>query len=182
MKKAYPGEGIVKGSIAKAMAAFERTIVSAESPFDRWVAGDENAVSESVKRGFDIFEDPDKGNCEACHSGFNFTDNGFHNIGVSGDDMGRYAVKKIASMKGAFKTPTLRNITTTAPYMHNGSVATLQDVIEFYVRSGDQHTNLDPNMKKLNLTELEKRDLLEFLLSLTEETKEFSVPNLPSNH
>ena len=116
--QAYPGEGITEKTVAKALASFERTIVSTESPFDRWRKGNQSAVDASVKRGFALFEG--KAKCEKCHQGFNFTDDGFHNIGLKTPDgltpdEGRFAQRKVAILKGAFKTPTLRDIAHTVP-------------------------------------------------------------------
>jgi cytochrome c peroxidase len=115
-ERAYPGEGINKDTIGKAIASFERTVVSTEAPFDRWRKGEKEAVSDSVRRGFQLFTQ--KANCVACHSGFNFTDNSFHNIGVmdvDAADLGRFNVKRLPSLRGAFKTPTLRDVALTAP-------------------------------------------------------------------
>lgn len=179
--RAYPGEPITRLTIAKAIASFERTILSEDSAFDRWRAGDQSAMSASAKRGFDAFNG--KAQCALCHQGFNFTDNGFHNIGIKEGtgvmDMGRFAHRKVAVLKGAFKTPTLRDIALTAPYMHNGAYQTLEEVIDHYVRGGDVKENLDANMKPLNLTEQDKRDLLEFMRSLTSAPQMVVVPNLP---
>lgn len=180
---AYPNEGITEQTVAKALASYERTIVSTESAFDRWRQGDRNAVDASVKRGFALFEG--KAKCEKCHQGFNFTDDGFHNIGLKtppgmAPDDGRFAQRKVAILKGAFKTPTLRDITLTAPYMHNGVYATLEEVIEHYDRGGDIQENLDPNISTLNLTETEKSDLLNFLKSLTGKPRVISIPQLPN--
>lgn len=176
---AYPGEGITKSSIGKAIASFERTVVSTDSRFDRWLKGVDTAMSDAEKRGFDIFKG--KANCVVCHSGFNFTDNGFHNIGLSDSkDDGRYLIKKVAVLKGAFKTPTLRDIALTAPYMHNGQYKTLAEVVEHYNRGGDKNPgHLDPNMKPLNLSKKEQQDLVDFLKSLTGDAMAFSVPQLP---
>ncbi len=176
---AYPGEGISKKTIAKALASFERSIVSTDSPFDRWLKGVDGAMSESAIRGFQIFKG--KANCTACHDGFNFTDNGFHNIGLPDNkDMGRYEIKPIKVLKGAFKTPTLRDVALTSPYMHNGQYATLEEVVEHYNRGGDKNMgNLDPNMKPLHLTEQEKADLVEFMKALTGDPMEITVPQLP---
>lgn len=176
-KDAYPGRGITKDTISMALAAFERTIVSGEAPFDRWIAGDENAISKSAKKGFELFEG--KANCAKCHSGYNFSDDGFHNIGLKSRDVGRFAVKPVDVTKGAFKTPTLRNITKTAPYMHNGAYDTLEEVIEHYVRGGDLKANLSPNFKKAELNKSEKRDLLSFLKTLTSEPVEITYPDMP---
>lgn len=177
-ERAYPGEGITKQTIAKALANFERTVVSGESPVDRWLKGDEKAVNEAVKRGFALFEG--KANCAACHQGFNFSDNGFHNIGLKGNqDAGRFGVVPLPSMKGAFKTPTLRNIALTAPYMHNGSYQTLTEVVEHYNRGGDVKEFADPNMKPLKLNSQEIQDLVEFMKNLTGATPDITVPALP---
>jgi cytochrome c peroxidase len=118
--KAYPEEGISQSTVAKAIASFERTLVSKDSPFDRWVQGDESALSPGAKRGFQIFTG--KANCIACHQGGNFTDQGFHNIGLAGNtDPGRYAIVPVRILQGAFKTPTLRDVELTGPYMHDGT-------------------------------------------------------------
>lgn len=177
-EQAYPGKGVTPETIAKAIASFERTVVSSEAPFDRWIKGDASAISESAQRGFAVFEG--KADCTACHSGFNFTSDGFHNIGIdSGEDVGRYAIMKRTILKGAFKTPTLRDIARTAPYMHNGIYKTLEEVVDHYDRGGDLKSGTDPNIKPLNLTDQEKKDLVEFMKSLTGDPVEVSVPQLP---
>lgn len=160
--QAYPGEEIAAATVSKAIASFERTLVSNDSPFDRWVAGEVAAMTDQQVRGFEIFVDENKGNCAACHSAPNFTDDGFHNVGLLswGDenpDMGRYTEKPVGLMKGAFKTPTLRDIALTAPYFHDGSAADLMDVLDHYVSGGRVTTNLSPNMKALRLNQQEKR-------------------------
>jgi len=175
---AYPGEGINKKTIAKAIASFERTIVSNDSRFDLFVKGDKNALSAAEQRGFNVFEG--KGRCASCHSGFNFTDNQFHNIGLPDNDPGRAAVTKDKSLTGAVKTPTLRDIALTAPYMHNGSLKTLTDVVEHYDRGGDSKKNLSPMMVKLNLSQQEKNDLVAFLQALTSKPNDITVPRLPN--
>jgi cytochrome c peroxidase len=181
-EKAYPGEGITEKSIGKALAAYQRTVLSTESPFDRWRKGDARAVSDSAKRGFDLFTG--KANCVKCHEGFNFSDNGFHNIGLKPTgpepDMGRFGQRKVAIMRGAFKTPTLRDIALTAPYMHNGMYATLEEVVEHYDRGGDVQDNLSPEMKPLDLTAQEKADLVAFMKSLTGRPMQVVVPQLPN--
>ncbi|GIX22556.1 MAG: cytochrome-c peroxidase [Gammaproteobacteria bacterium] len=180
---AYPGEGITRQTIAKAIAAFERSIVSHDTPFDRWQRGEADAVSAAAKRGFALFRG--KANCDACHHGYNFTDDGFHNIGLITperfpQDPGRGKWVPIASQAGAFRTPTLREIGRTAPYMHNGIYATLEEVVEHYDRGGDVHPPRHPNIRPLGLTDREKADLLAFLHSLTTPDHEpFSLPNLP---
>jgi cytochrome c peroxidase len=182
--KAYPGEGVNEETIAKAIAAFERTVVVNDSAFDRWLAGDKKAMTVQQWRGYKLFTDSAKGNCAACHSAPNFTDNGFHNIGLQkqgdGDpDPGRFGIRKVASMKGAFKTPSLRDIELTAPYFRDGSSATLRDVVEHYVRGGDDRSNLAPDMKPLSLSEQEKDDLVAFMKALTGQRKALAVPHLP---
>jgi len=178
-EKAYPGKGITKDTLAKAIASFERTVVSTDAPFDRWVRGDENAISASAKHGFELFEG--KANCNACHQGFNFMDDGYHNIGLKDNqDAGRFAKLPLPSMKGAFKTPTLRDITLTAPYMHNGAYKSLEEVVAHYNRGGEDKTNLDPNMKPLNLSEAEQKDIVEFLKTLTGEPVVVALPRLPT--
>jgi len=157
--------------------------VSTESPFDRWRQGQSKAISDSAKRGFEVFNG--KGNCAKCHQGFNFSDNGFHNIGVKSltdvEDEGRFAHRKIKILKGAFKTPTLRDVALTGPYMHNGLYQTLEEVVEHYDRGGDIKTNLSPNMQPLGLTAEEKRDLVAFMLSLTGAPMVVTLPQLPPN-
>jgi cytochrome c peroxidase len=180
-ERAYPGEGITPETIGKAIASFERTIVSTTSPFDRWRRGDEDAIGASAKRGFELFQG--KANCALCHSGFNFTDNGFHNIGVksgpAGDDEGRFAHRRVKVLKGAFKTPTLRDVELTAPYMRNGTYRTLEEVVDHYDRGGDDRRNLSPNIKPLHLTTDEKADLVAFMKTLTGEPTKVVVPALP---
>jgi cytochrome c peroxidase len=182
-ESAYPGEGITRVTVGKALASFERTVVSTESPFDRWRQGQSKAISDSAKRGFEVFNG--KGNCAKCHQGFNFSDNGFHNIGVKSltdvEDEGRFAHRKIKILKGAFKTPTLRDVALTGPYMHNGVYQTLEEVVEHYDRGGDVKTNLSPNMQPLGLTAEEKRDLVAFMLSLTGAPMVVTLPQLPPN-
>jgi cytochrome c peroxidase len=179
-ERAYPGEAVTRDTIAKAIASFERTVVSDGAAFDQWRAGNENAMTASAKRGFELFNG--KGNCALCHQGFNFTDNGFHNIGLkeAGEaDLGRFAHRPIKALKGAFKTPTLRDIALTAPYMHNGVYTTLEEVVDHYDRGGDTKDNLSPNMKPLDLSAAEKRDLVEFMRALTSAPQVVTLPNLP---
>jgi cytochrome c peroxidase len=178
---AYPGEGITEKTIAKAIAAYERTILAGEAPFDRWRRGDARAVDASVKRGFQVFEG--KGRCNKCHEGFNFSDNGFHNIGLkepNGEvDVGRYAQRAVKVAYGAFRTPSLRDVALTAPYMHNGAYRTLEEVVDHYDRGGDVKEHLSPNMEPLNLTAQEKADLVAFMRSLTGRQLVVTLPTLP---
>ena len=181
---AYPGEGITKDTIAKAIASFERTIISNNSPFDQWVKGDKNALTKQEVEGFKLFVNPDKGNCAACHNGPNFTDDGFHNIGlpswgVENPDVGRYAERPLKLMKGAFKTPTIRDITLSAPYFHDGSASTLEQVMDHYIAGGTVKTNLSPSMKPLDLNDAEKAAIIAFMKKLTTPPKNFDLPILP---
>ena len=181
---AYPGEAIAAASLSKAVAAFERTVIMNDTPFDRWLAGDKNAMTTQQVRGFDIFLDAKKGNCAACHSAPNFNDNGFHNLGLASwgkpePDMGRYVQKPIAGLEGAFKTQQLRGIALTAPYFHDGSAKTLMDVVNLYAKGGEVTTNIDPNIKKLKLSKRDKEDLVAFMNALTGTTPSIIAPTLP---
>ncbi len=151
--------------VAKAIAAFERTIVSGDAPYDRFKAGDQAALTEPAQRGMKLFFG--KAHCSACHSGPNFTDNAFHNVGVGMDkkdfDAGREAVSKLVGDRGSFKTPTLREIAKTAPYMHDGSQKTLEEVVEHYAKGGVPNQWLDEEMYELKLTPDEKKDLILFM-------------------
>lgn len=170
----FPGqEAIDESAVASALAAFERTLVVRNTPFDQWIAGDSEALTSSEIRGFGVFLDPDRGNCGTCHAPPNFTDDGFHNIGLMSfanedPDLGRYKVRPVKLMRGAFKTPALRNIGLTAPYFHDGSVQTLEEVVEHYADGGRVKDNLSPEMKAIELDAQEKRDLVAFLEALTE--------------
>ncbi len=180
-KKAFPPNGEVTHlNMALAVAAYERTLVSNNSAYDKFKAGDQTAMSVEAQRGLTIYEG--KGNCTACHNGPNLTDWQFHNIGVDSEDKGRGAKMKTAEEKaefrGAFKTPGLRNVALTAPYMHNGSVGTLEGVVEFYDRGGDRKDNLSPLIKPLGLSDREKWDLIAFLNALTH-TVESQPPTIP---
>ena len=178
--QAYPGEPIDVQTAAKALAAFQRTVVSKDSPFDRWLAGDTRALTEQQYRGFKVFTDAGKGNCAACHNGPNFTDNGFHNVGLkTGKDQGRFAIRPVAALKGAFKTPTLRDIELTAPYFHNGAAATLREVVDYYARGGEDRSNVSADVRELPLTEQDREDLVAFLRALTGHQAQFVRPVLP---
>ena len=182
--KAYPGEPIDRKTLSKGIASFERTVISNNSPFDQWLQGDKKAMTKQQIIGFRLFSDPNKGNCAACHQAPNFTDGGFHNIGLASydknnPDVGRYAIKPIASMKGAFKTPTLRDVTFTAPYFHDGSAKTLADVVDHYNRGGLSKTDLSPNIRPLNLTREEADAIVAFMQALTTPPKPFVLPQLP---
>ena len=172
-QKVFGGEITIDNAV-KAIAAYERTLLSGNSPFDRFrYGGEENAISELAKLGMDVFAG--KGRCITCHpftaSYALFSDNNFHNLGVGinskNPDLGRYLVTGKEKDKGAFKTPSLRNIALTAPYMHDGSEHTLEEVVEFYDRGGNHNPNLDGAIMPLNLTYTEEVALVEFMKSLT---------------
>jgi cytochrome c peroxidase len=156
-------------TISLALAAYERTLVSPPTRFDRWVAGEADALSPSELAGFAIFTG--KGRCSSCHTGFAFTDHGFYDIGLSGTDKGRGAEIGLPAADHAFKTPTLRELAWTAPYMHDGSLATLEDVVRHYESGGvvrpTRSTDLPQN---LALSEQERADLVAFLETLSSET------------
>ena len=181
---AYPGEGITAQTIAKALASFQRSIVSRNSPFDRWVAGEAAAMTPQQVSGFRIFTDPSRGGCAVCHQPPNFTDNGFHNIGLrsygeGNPHPGRGKHRPIRVMHGAFKTPALRDVALSAPYFHDGSAATLADVVEHYARGGEVTLNLSPSFRKAPLSTQDKADLVAFLQALTTPAKPFAYPVLP---
>lgn len=155
------GTDVTSEGIARAIAAYERTVLSGDAPYDKFKAGDKSALSEAAQRGMKLFFG--KANCSACHSGPNFTDNSFHNIGVAGDDVGREAISKMAGDKGAFKTPTLREIARTAPYMHDGSQKTLEEVVAHYNKGGNSHPQLDEEVYALKLTNEQIADIVTFL-------------------
>ncbi len=180
--EAYPGEPIDTDTLSRAIASFERTVVSNNSPFDRWIAGDDKAMTPQQVRGFELFVG--KAECVKCHSGPNFTDDGFHNLGLASfgepePDMGRHKQVPLRLMKGAFKTPTLRDVTRTAPYFHDGSAATLEEVVQHYNKGGEVKTNLDPNIRPLGLTDQEVADLVAFMEALTSPFIEVALPELP---
>jgi cytochrome c peroxidase len=176
--QAFPGQAISLDTIAAAIATYERTVVSAEAPFDRWVKGDEASVSESAKRGFVLFSG--KANCAICHAGWRMTDDGFHDIGLTDADRGRAAIAPgIEQLEHAFKTPTLRDVNRRAPYMHDGSMPTLAAVIDHYDAGFVRRSSLDTQMRPLGLSPQEKADLLAFLDTLTGTATPATIPVLP---
>jgi len=176
---AYPGQGITAKVVGKAIATFERTVVSAPAPFDKWIEGNESAIPESAKRGFDLFNA--KANCVKCHSGWNFSDSGFHDIGVADADPGRgKLLPQLESMQHAFKTPTLRNVDHRGPYLHDGSEKSLEDVVAFYNLGGKaRRPSLAAEIKPLNLTAAETKDLCDFMATLTSHDSSVTIPVLP---
>jgi cytochrome c peroxidase len=159
------GEDPSPENVAKALAAYERTLVSRNSRFERYASGEKNALTASEKHGLVLFVG--KARCARCHNGPNFTDDQFHNIGTRDSDVGRFAVTKRDEDRGAFKTPGLRNVAEHPPYLHDGSLANLQAVIDYYDRGGDANPNKSRLIMKIGLTPSEKRDLLAFLRSLS---------------
>ena len=164
--EAVYGNGVTKENIGKAIAAFERTLNAMNTPFDQYMAGNKAAMGPEAIRGMELFKG--KGNCTKCHDGPNFTDNSFHDIGVKGDDTGREAISGDASQKRAFKTPGLRNVIFTAPYMHDGSEGSLEDVVRFYNRGGDRKDGISNLIVPLKLSEQEIADIVAFLGALTD--------------
>jgi cytochrome c peroxidase len=168
--KAVFGEGpITVQQVADAIAAFERTVVTTDSRFDRYARGQHDALNPLEKQGLEIFNG--KGHCTACHWGPYFSDGRFHNLGLpakdpKNPDVGRYAVTKDPRDRGAFKTPTVRDAARRAPYLHDGSEKTLESLIDFYDRGGGQDRNLDPLMVSLGLSRQEKKALVAFIKAL----------------
>lgn len=202
-KKVFGTEVTLDG-VAKAIASFERVAsLSGGSAYDNYIRGDFEALNPSQKRGMVLFglrllDDDEfktdvvlqKAKCTLCHVGFNFTDENFHNLGVGFNaqtgkfaDLGRFDVTPTGAKNpadiGAFKTPTIRDIARTAPYMHDGSEATLEAVVELYDRGGNANPHLDKDMKPLKLTAQEKQDLVEFMKGLTGKTEAVALPTLP---
>ncbi len=175
--EAFPGEDMSAKTLAKAIATYERTIVSERAPFDDWIEGNEQAISEDAKRGFALFNG--KAQCSSCHEGWNFTNDGFQDIGLPSEDVGRGKYLAVLKMQHAFKTPGLREITRRSPYMHDGSIATLEQVVEHYDGGGVERRSRSDLIKPLNLTSQEKSDLVAFLRTLTSNLDPTGVPVLP---
>lgn len=175
--EAYPGSGLTAKNVAKAIASFVRSLVSGHAPFDRYQAGDQTALSSSAKRGMDLFYGP--ATCSTCHSGPHFSDGKFHNTGVPGDDRGRAAFDRVGEFQmrpypffqtqKAFKTPGLRNVALSAPYLHDGSEPTLEEVVRFYNKGGKEKKSygLALDIRPLGLDEQQIADLVAFLEALT---------------
>ncbi len=175
---AYPGQGISDKTIAGAIATYERTVVSARAPFDSWIEGKDKAISESAKRGFMLFNA--KAQCSACHSGWRFTDDSFHDIGLKSTDIGRGKFfEGVQKANHAFKTPGLREIVRRAPYMHDGSLPTLEAVVDHYNSGGIARDSRSDLVKPLGLSSEEKADLVAFMKTLTGEADPTTVPVLP---
>src|SRR6185503_8120669 len=170
--ESFFSDEITIGNVGKAIASFQRTVLSGNSPADKFDQGQEaGAIPVAAQRGLTLFRD--KARCTKCHSGFNFTDEKFHNLGIGWDDnkvdLGRYMVTSNAEEIGAFKTPTLREISRSAPYMHDGRFKTLEEVVNFYNKGGVKNPHQDPLILPLELTDQEKSDLVAFLRTLNGE-------------
>lgn len=170
LEKAYPGKPLTF-ALTRAIASYERTLLSGQSAFDRYYyQGDSSALNGQEKRGWQLFQD--KG-CRDCHAGPNFSNEEFINIGLYADynyngDPGRRRVTALESDIGKFKVPSLRNIALTAPYMHDGSIQNLEEVIDFFAAGGKAHFNKSPEIQAFVLSPQEKADLIAFLESLTD--------------
>lgn len=169
LEEASARVGMPVDDISRSLASFVRSLLSGNSPFDRFINGDNDALTLEQQDGLRVFRG--KGNCTACHVGPTFTDERFHNSGIAWrderlHDEGRFAVTGKMEDRGAFKTPTLRDVARTGPYMHDGSLATLEEVVEFYDRGGNPNPSLDPELRTLGLTPSAKRALVAFLSSL----------------
>ncbi|MFK7906732.1 MAG: cytochrome-c peroxidase [Chitinophagales bacterium] len=168
-RKAY-GREINTFTLTRALAAFERTLISGNSPFDQYHFQDQKeALSAAQIRGWELFRSA-KTNCSKCHEGFNFTTNAYENNGLYSayKDEGRFLITRDSADIALFKIPTLRNISLTAPYMHDGSMETLEEVIRHYESGGKQHIHKNPMLQPFELTEVERNDLKAFLESLTD--------------
>lgn len=159
------GGPATKERAARAIAAYVRKLTTSNSPFDRYASGEPNALTGAQKRGLDLFTG--KARCVMCHRGPNFEDDDFHAVGLPSADEGRFRITGLEADRNAFKTPTIRNVAQTAPYMHDGSLATLRDVVDFFDAGGGPQHPKSVVLRPLHLTPGEKRDLVAFLESLT---------------
>ena len=181
-QRVFGTDAITIDHIAKAIAAYERTLISGNAPADRFTAGEKGALTPSAQRGLALFRG--KARCAECHTGANFTDEKYHNLGVGmtkpTPDLGRFALTKHPADRGAYKTPTLRDVALSSPYFHDGSAATLEDVMAHYNKGGTPNPQLSPRMTPLGLTAREQADVVEFMHALTGEMSlEVLGPPLP---
>lgn len=176
-KDVYGDEGITAGTITKSIATFERTIVTGQAPFDLWVEGDESALTNEEKLGFKLFVG--KAQCVNCHTGWNFTDQKYYDVGLTGEDLGRFDISKNEEDRFSFKVPSLRNISQRAPYMHDGRFSTLQTVIVHYMSGGTRRPTVSNLMQPFSLTIDEINALEAFMLTLTGEDQPVTLPTLP---
>lgn len=172
---------ITPGNVAVALATFQRTLVSSPAPFDRWIEGDENAISAAAKNGFALFNG--KAGCSACHSSWRFTDDSFHDIGLDSTDIGRgrFAPPSVVIMQHAFKTPTLRDLDADGFFMHDGSMRGLEEVIAHYEKGGNPRPSLSHEIHPIELSASERAELIEFLHTLKGEALKVRRPTLPPN-
>ncbi len=176
--EAFGDPTVTPERVGMAIAQYERTIVSGMAPFDVWVEGNEDAISDSAKRGFQLFVG--KAECSSCHEGWRFTDDGFYDIGLDDDDLGRGAILSgIASVEYAFKTPGLRNVDRRSPYMHDGRLATLTDVVEHYNEGGVERPSRSEFIHPLGLDDTEVADVVAFLETLTSDDDPVMLPVMP---
>lgn len=178
-KQAFGEETITQNRVTQALASFQRTLVSQNAPFDRWVAGDEKAISEIAKRGFELFGG--KANCVACHKSWRFTDDSFHDIGLRTEDLGRGAKvpPQVTLMQYAFKTPSLRDLPINGPYMHDGSMQSLEEVIKHYEIGGIERKSRSLEMKPFELSDAERFALIEFVKTLDGGHLKVDYPRMP---
>lgn len=176
-KAAFGDENCSMDHISKAIATFERSVVSGNSRYDHYLAGDKTALTAQELEGWKVFN---KSNCGGCHAGKLFTDGKFYNIGVGIDnpelDLGAYSITKNQKDWGSFKAPTLREVSRSAPYMHDGSMATLEEVVEYYNKGCTHNKNLDVLIRPLNLTEEEKAALVAYMKALNGEGWQWATP------
>ncbi len=178
-QEVFPDQGVTEDTLAAAIATFERTVVASYAPFDKWIDGDETAISASAKRGFELFTG--KALCSGCHTGWEFTDNKFHDIGTTSEDLGRAVIDPNDPLAPyAFKTPTLRDTAQRAPYMHSGKFATLRDVIIHYLAGGIERPSRSAQMTAISLEIGEVDDLIAFLNTLSGEKQVVTLPILPN--
>ena len=178
-KAAFGDESVNIDRITMAIASFERTVLTGNAPYDRWRAGDKTAMSPAAVAGYQLFNDKTRANCAACHDGFNFSDSDFHNTGIGAGEPGRAAVTGQSKDQGSFKTPTLRNLKYTGPYMHDGSRKTIGEAIDLYDEGGVPNPNLDSRIKPLKLTEIEEADIAYFLDALNGDPVKIAPPAMP---
>src|SRR5262249_6523166 len=175
---AFPNEGMKVTTLAKSIATYERTVVSERAPFDAWIDANEKAISEQARRGFELFNG--KAQCSACHEGWNFTNDGFQDIGLPSNDVGPgKSIPGVARRQHASKPPGLRETRRRGPYMHDGSLAPLEAVVEHYDHGGVDRPSRSDLMKPLGLTAGEKADLVAFMKTLDSNLSPTAVPVLP---
>lgn len=175
-KNVYGVDTISRTEVGRAIAAFERSIIVNNTPYDKYLAGDTQAMQPSAVRGLALFKG--KGNCVRCHDGANLTDDSFHNLGSGIQDKGRSAISGDASQIGAFKTSGLRNVEFTGPYMHDGALETLADVVQYYNQGGGDQGHTDSLIVPLHLTDEEQLDIVSFMKALSQPI-EISLPLVP---